>query len=188
MSLFDIARNNIALAAPVALILVAGLSPAARLLSARWLVFLGEASLALYLIHIIIFRRFPVVRWETASQLLGHIGALALAFALAACAAILLHFGFEVPTAIVAPIGRPRRHSAGSSCDWELSALPRWLVRRPCMHCGMRPEMPSRNRVFLLFPARMAAIAAGCHRAATPRMRLQKRVMARANVCFVQIW
>ncbi|ODM74041.1 acyltransferase family protein [Bradyrhizobium elkanii] len=100
MSLFDIARNNIALAAPVALILVAAAQPsstAGLLLSARWLVFLGEASFALYLIHIIIFRRFPVVRWETASQLVGHLGALALAFALATCAAILLHFGFEVP-------------------------------------------------------------------------------------------
>ncbi|MBP1299753.1 acyltransferase family protein [Bradyrhizobium elkanii] len=100
MSLFDIGRNNIALAAPIALILVAAAQPvssAGRLLSARWLVFLGEASFALYLVHIIIYQRFPVVRWETASQLLGHLGALALAFTLATCVAILLHFGLEVP-------------------------------------------------------------------------------------------
>ncbi|MGF6313531.1 peptidoglycan/LPS O-acetylase OafA/YrhL [Bradyrhizobium sp. i1.8.4] len=100
MSLFDIARNNIALAAPVALILITAAQPvcsAGRLLSARWLVFLGEASFALYLVHIIIYQRFPEVRWETGSELLGHLGALALAFTLATCVAILLHFGFEVP-------------------------------------------------------------------------------------------
>ncbi|WP_342710063.1 acyltransferase family protein [Bradyrhizobium sp. B124] len=100
MSLFDIARNNIALAAPVALILIAAAQPvssAGRLLSARWLVFLGEASFALYLVHLIIYQRFPVVRWETGSELFGHLAALALAFTLATCIAILLHFGFEVP-------------------------------------------------------------------------------------------
>ncbi|MGY3443236.1 acyltransferase family protein [Bradyrhizobium sp. USDA 4473] len=100
MSLFDLARNNIALAAPVALILVAAAQPVSsvgRLLSARWLVFFGEASFALYLVHITIYRRFPVVRWETATQLLGHLVALALALTLSTCVAILLHFGFEVP-------------------------------------------------------------------------------------------
>lgn len=100
MNLFDIARNNIALAVPAALILIAAAQPvgsAGRLLSARWLVWLGEASFALYLVHLIIYQRFPLARWETGSGLFGHLGALALAFTLAACVALLLHFGFEVP-------------------------------------------------------------------------------------------
>ncbi|MCC8966353.1 acyltransferase [Bradyrhizobium sp. Pear76] len=122
MSLFDITRNNIALAAPVGLILISAAHPvssAGRLLSASWLVFLGEASFALYLVHVIIYRRFPTVRWETANQLPGHLGALALAFTLATCVAILLHFGFEVPAR-----GRIRR--------WYQAASPerrRRLVR-----------------------------------------------------------
>ncbi|MBH5396231.1 acyltransferase [Bradyrhizobium sp. CNPSo 4010] len=100
MSFFDIVRYNIALAAPVALILVATaqpLSTAGRLLSARWLVFLGEASFGLYLVHSVIYQRFPLVRWQTSSELLGHLGALALAFAVATCLAVLLHFIFEAP-------------------------------------------------------------------------------------------
>ncbi|WP_420969576.1 hypothetical protein [Bradyrhizobium sp. B120] len=48
-------------------------------------------------VHLIIYQRFPVVRWETGSELFGHFAALALAFTLATCVAILLHFGFEVP-------------------------------------------------------------------------------------------
>lgn len=100
MSLFDIARNNIALAAPVALILVAAAQPvsiAGRLLSAKWLVFLGEASFGLYLVHFIVYQRFPRVPWHTNGELFGHLGALALAFTLAVCVAVLLHFIFEAP-------------------------------------------------------------------------------------------
>lgn len=100
MSLFDIARENIALTAPVALILIAAAQPVGSigwLLSARWLIFLGEASFGLYLVHFIIYKRFPVVPWRTGGELFGHLGALALAFTLAACVAVLLHFTFEVP-------------------------------------------------------------------------------------------
>ncbi|UWU83082.1 hypothetical protein N2605_26450 [Bradyrhizobium yuanmingense] len=100
MSLFDIARNNIALSAPAALILIAAAQPvstAGRLLSARWLVFLGEASFGLYLVHSVVYQRLPVVRWRSNSELFGHISALALAFTVAACVAVLLHFIFEVP-------------------------------------------------------------------------------------------
>ncbi|MCP3415716.1 acyltransferase [Bradyrhizobium brasilense] len=98
VSLFDIARNNIALAAPVALILIAAAQPdciAGRLLSVRWLVFLGEASFGLYLIHSTIYQRFPMVRWQTNSELFGHLSALALAFTLAVSIAVLLHFNLE---------------------------------------------------------------------------------------------
>lgn len=100
MSLFDIARNNIAMAVPAALILIAAAQPistAGRVFSAKWVVFLGEASFGLYLVHFIIYHRFPAVRWQTSSELIGHIGALALAFTIATCVAVLLHFTFEVP-------------------------------------------------------------------------------------------
>lgn len=100
MGLFDMARYNMAYTAPVALILIAAAQPvstAARLLSARWLVFLGEASFGLYLVHFMIYQRFPTLHWQTSGELLGHLIALALAVTLAACVAVLLHFIFEAP-------------------------------------------------------------------------------------------
>jgi len=124
LTLFDIARCNVALTAPVALILVAAAHPvssAGRLLSARWLVFLGEASFGLYLVHFIIYKRFPVVHWQTSSELFAHLGALALAFTLAVCIAVLLHFSFEVPA---------RRLIRG--CFQDASAQQRRSVIRLC--------------------------------------------------------